>query len=140
MKFKYEYFFGPERNNPKTIKDFEEIHEHYKLEEHYYPTNFKRFNLLIMVYHNNKPVSFCGINNRNGYWYFRGTYVLPEYRGNGLQNKMALKGYGLLRKRGIPQVTSMAHIENKISQRNIEKRGMKKTGRRKTNYHYKQLL
>ena len=140
MRFQYKHYFGVERNTPKTEAEFELLHEEYKKDPHYYPTRFKRFNLLIFAYHKGNPVAFTGINQMNGHWYFRGCFVLHEYRGNSLQNKLALKGYDLLRQRGVKQITSMAHIDNKFSQRNIEKRGMKKTGRRKTNYHYKQLL
>ena len=140
MRFQYKHFFGVERNTPKTKEDFELLHEKYKKDPHYYPTSFKRFNLLVIAYHKGNPVAFTGINQICGNWYFRGCYVSEDYRGNGLQNKLANRGYDLLRKRGVKQITSMAHIDNKISQHNIEKRGMKKTGRRKINYHYKQLL
>ena len=140
MRFQYKHYFGVERNTPKTKEDFELLHEKYKKDPHYYPTSFKRFNLLVIAYHKGNPVAFTGINQICGNWYFRGCYVSEDYRGNGLQNKLANRGYDLLRKRGVKQITSMAHIDNKISQHNIEKRGMKKTGRRKINYHYKQLL
>jgi len=140
MKFQFKHFFGSERNKPEIIKDFESLHDYYKLNDYYYPFNFKRINLLIIAYHRGKPVAFSGINQQHGNWYFRGCYVMKEFRGNQLQNKLALKGYKLLKERGIKQITSMAHIDNKISQHNIEKRGMIKTGRRKNNYHYKQLL
>lgn len=140
MRFQYKHYFGVERNTPKTEAEFELLHEEYKKDPHYYPTRFKRFNLLIFAYHKGNPVAFTGINQICGNWYFRGCYVSEDYRGNGLQNKLANRGYDLLRKRGVKQITSMAHIDNKISQHNIEKRGMKKTGRRKINYHYKQLL
>ena len=138
--FEIKHFFGVERNTEETRKDFETLHKLYKQDPHYWPTEFKRFNLLMIAYHDNKPVAFSGINQICGNWYFRGCYVLPEFRGNGLQNKLALFGYDKLREKGVKQVTSMAHINNKISQHNIEKRGMTKTGRRKINYHYKQIL
>lgn len=137
---KFKHYLGSERNIPEVIGDFKYLHSLYAEERFYYDLKFKRINLLIIAYSKEKPIAFTAVNQCSGHWYFRGCYVHPHYRGRGLQNKLAMRAYDLLIKKGVKQVTTMAAIENVISQYNIEKRGMIKTGRRKTNYHYKHIF
>lgn len=103
---------------------------------YYYPINIKRSNLLLLGYEDSGEVScFLGVNQRNGYWYFRGCYVKEEYRGKGYQIKLRNKAIDRLKSMGINRVSSLVHTENKYSINNIKKLNFTITGRRKENYH-----
>lgn len=100
-----------------------------------YPLRLNRVNHLFVGYDGDKPVCFLGLNQRSGWYYFRGCYVLPEYRGRGLQVRLMNKGIDKLREMGINRVSSMVHTENNHSLDNALKVGFEVTGRRKENYH-----
>lgn len=100
-----------------------------------YPLDFKRSNHLFVGFVNDKAVCFLGLNQRSGWYYFRGCYVMPEYRGRGLQVRLMKLGIDKLKELGINRVSSMVHTENTYSLNNALKVGFEVTGRRKENYH-----
>jgi RimJ/RimL family protein N-acetyltransferase len=100
-----------------------------------YPLNLKRSNHLFVGFVNDKPVCFLGLNQRSGWYYFRGCYVMPEYRGRGFQVELMNQGISKLRELGINRVSSMVHTDNVYSLKNALKVGFEITGRRKENYH-----
>jgi ribosomal protein S18 acetylase RimI-like enzyme len=99
-----------------------------------YPLNFKRTNVLFISYVKGKAICFLGLNQRAGYWYYRGCYVLPEYRGNGFQKKLMKYSFKVLLDKGISRVSSLVHIENVHSFNNCKDLGFKIIGREKDNY------
>jgi GNAT superfamily N-acetyltransferase len=105
-----------------------------------WPLNLKRSNHLFVGYDDDYPVCFIGVNNRNGYYYFRGCYVLPEYRGNGLQVRLMNTAFNKLREMKIDRISSLIHTENSYSLDNALKVGFNVTGRRKENYHVVKYL
>jgi len=122
------------KNKGEVIKSIEHLN---KMD---FPLNMKRINHLFVGYDEDTPVCFLGLNQRSGWYYFRGCYVLPEYRGNSLQMKLMLKGIDKLRELGIKRVSSMVHTENTHSLENAKKVGFEVTGRRKENYHIVKYL
>jgi len=100
-----------------------------------YPLNLRRSNHLFVGFDGDKPVCFLGLNQRSGWYYFRGCYVHPDYRGKGLQVRLMKQGIDKLQELGINRVSSMVHTENKHSLDNALKVGFEITGRRKENYH-----
>ena len=105
-----------------------------------YPLNLKRSNHLFVGFEGGKPVCFLGLNQRSGWYYFRGCYVLPEYRGRGYQVKLLKTSFNKLSELGINRVSSMIHTENSHSLKNALSVGFEVTGRRKENYHVVKYL
>lgn len=100
-----------------------------------YPLNLKRSNHLFVGFEDDKPVCFLGLNQRSGWYYFRGCYVMPEHRGSGLQVRLMNQGIDKLKELGINRVSSLVHTENSLSLNNALKVGFEVTGRIKENYH-----
>jgi len=117
------------RNKGEIIKMIEHLN---KMD---YPLNLKRSNHLFVGFDGDFPVCFLGLNQRSGYYYYRGCYVLPEYRGIGLQVKMLNVSFEKLREFGIDRVSSLVHTKNNYSLKNALSVGFEITGRRKENYH-----
>ena len=105
-----------------------------------YPLNLKRSNHLFVGFDGEVPVCFAGLNQRSGYYYFRGCYVHPDYRGEGLQIRLMKARFKLLKSIGVSRVSSLIHIENNISLKNALSVGFEVTGRRKENYHIVKTL
>ena len=105
-----------------------------------YPLNLKRSNHLFVGFDNGVPACFIGVNQRSGWYYFRGCYVLPKYRGNGLQVKLMNTAFNKLKEFGVTRISSMVHAENNHSLENALKVGFEVTGRRKENYHIVKYL
>ena len=100
-----------------------------------YPLNLKRSNHLFVGFDGDNPVCFLGLNQRAGWYYYRGCYVLPEYRGRGLQVKLLKLSFEKLKELGINRVSSLIHTKNSHSLKNALSVGFEITGRRKENYH-----
>lgn len=105
-----------------------------------YPLNLKRSNHLFVGFIDGEPVCFLGLNQRSGWYYFRGCYVLPEHRGNGFQVQLMTTAFKKLQELGIKRVSSMVHTENSHSLKNALSVGFEVTGRRKENFHIVKYL
>lgn len=109
--------------------------------EFYYPVNLRRTNVLIVGFEPDGDIScFIGLNQQNGWWYWRGCYVKPEHRGKGYQRKLMLEGEKILKEKGITSVTSLVLTDNHYSLNNALALDYYVTGRRKENYHIKKDL
>ena len=122
------------KNKGDIIKQIEHLN---KMD---YPLNLKRSNHLFVGFDGEVPVCFAGLNQRSGYYYFRGCYVLPDYRGKGLQIRLMKARFKLLKSIGVSRVSTLIHIENNHSLNNALKVGFEVTGRRKENFHIVKFL
>ncbi len=80
----------------------------------------------VLAWNNLKPVGLGRVNMvENGLWRIRNGYVLPEFHGLGIQQKMiALRLREIIKRGGVKAITGIKN-NNLISIHNVEKFGFK---------------
>lgn len=131
MKIKIKHYH---KNKTEVLKTIEHLN---KMS---YPLRLNRLNHVFIGYVDNIPVCFLGLNQRNGWYYFRGCYVEPSFRGNGFQVKMMETAFEKAKQLGINRISSLVDINNNYSLHNALEAGFQITGRKKNNYHIVKYL